>query len=251
MANIAAAAPLNNADAIRQALADPDGTDGEFSFIVIGDTRHGDAVHTGLLEQALAYDPVFVINTGDMVNNGTLDEWEHYRGLIADYPVPIIHVAGNHDIGKGRDNYRKLIGEFNWSFDYADCRFIGLDNSGGTFAQYDLDFASEALNTTRLTFVAFHKPPAVGRWKVHSMAAGKGGEEMLELIADANVCEVYLGHIHLYDEMQIGAVNYIISGGGGAGLYGHYDFGKAEYGFMVVHVKDGQCTSEWVKRDKG
>ncbi len=57
---------------------------------------------------------------------------------------------------------------------------------------------------------------------------------------------VFLGHIHLYDTMDIDGILYVISGGGGAPLYDNYGFGKAAYGFVLVQVKSTGISHRWV-----
>ncbi|MCD6118918.1 metallophosphoesterase [bacterium] len=249
----ASAVPLSVRENIHTIWADKTGLDGGFTFIVIGDTREGDKVHLKLLKQAEAYEPLFILNTGDYVSNGYQKEYEHYAGLVQSLRIPILNVVGNHDVAKETAAFDRHIGLRNWYFDYGNCRFISLDNATGGFSRETLDFARKYLHTDKTCFVAFHKPPAYDRWKVHSMdsdgSGGRGGE-MMELIASSNVALVFLGHIHLYDEMEIGGVPYVISGGGGAGLYKKYGFGKAEYGFVVVKVGPDGVSHEWIPLEK-
>jgi len=142
-------------------------------------------VYRGLLKQSLEYDPAFILHTGDMVNSGTAREFKHYAGLLQDIAVPVVHVAGNHEIRYGRSTYEKWFGACNWSFDYGGCRFIGLDNPGGRFGKRDFEFVKAHLDAQVPTFVLFHKPLPLGRWKVHSMesdGAGGRGTEMHKLL---------------------------------------------------------------------
>ena len=68
----------------------------------------------------------------------------------------------------------------------------------------------------------------------------------MDLIAAANVKAVFLGHIHLFDEMIIDGIPYIISAGGGAGLYKKFGFGKPEHGFVVARVSPDGFSYEWI-----
>jgi 3',5'-cyclic AMP phosphodiesterase CpdA len=201
------------------------------------------------LNKAKDFNPLFILNTGDMVDEGEPSEYETYRKLIALYDIPILHIPGNHDVHEGNADYRKFVGVTNWYFDYGSYRFIGLDNSAGRFDDESIAFAKKTLTQKKICLVAFHKPPAVERWKVHAMIddqnGGRGGEVM-KAIKNAGVPMVFLGHIHLYDEMDLDSVNYIISAGGGAKLYGKYHFGKPEYGFVLVQVRTGSISHRWV-----
>ena len=242
----ALAAPLSISENIGAIWADKNALSGELRFVVIGDSRSGDAVYEKLLQMSEQYNPLFIVNTGDMVPSGQKAEFDHYGDLLAGVAIPVIHVPGNHDVESGTANYRKYFGESNWYFDYGQYRFIGLDNSKGTFSNTTLAFAEKYLDTAKTAIVFFHKPPPEGRWKVHSMDGGAAWVKMKNLIADANAPYVIMGHIHLYDEMDVGEVKYIISAGGGAGLYGKYGFGRAEHGMLLVKMNTGGVSHEWI-----
>ena len=199
------------------------------------------------MNQARDFKPRFLVNTGDIVKSGQAAEFETYRKWIADFDIPILHIPGNHDIYHDRTNYRKFVGDCNWSFDYGPLRLVGLDNGDGRFNDEALEFAREKLTKEKVCLVAFHKPPAVGYWRIHAMTrdsrGGRGGEVM-KLIKDAACPMVFLGHIHLYDTMDIDGIPYVISGGGGAPLYDNYGFGKADYGFVLVQVRPTGISSD-------
>lgn len=74
-------------------------------FVVLGDGRASvdgvgpSAYWPGMLDEALALDPAFVVNTGDLVKNGdALEEWPAYLRSLPSWP-PMIAVRGNHDRG--------------------------------------------------------------------------------------------------------------------------------------------------------
>lgn len=74
-------------------------------FVVLGDGRAAvdgvgpSAYWAGILGEALALDPAFVINTGDLVKNGEDPaEWPPYLESLPPWP-PMIAVRGNHDRG--------------------------------------------------------------------------------------------------------------------------------------------------------
>jgi hypothetical protein len=169
----------------------------------------------------------------------------------------MVYVRGNHEViaADGEANYREFVGSEDWSFDFAGCRFIGLDNARRVFEQQTLDFLSQSLQSRqglRHTFVMFHVPPAVGRWAVHAMRTdekGGRGSEAIQLIEKSDVDAVFLGHIHLFDEMRIGSIPYFISGGAGSPLYTKYKFGRPEYGLLLVHVSSKTVSYTWVPLD--
>lgn len=242
---------ISNAANFTAAQQQPQGSDGDFNFIVIGDMRDGYATYLELLQQAQAYDPAFIVNTGDIVPHGNAIEFEQYAALLDSYDVPILSVPGNHDVSVGRVNYPLYFGAWEWRFDYDGIRIVGLDNANGKFSDADLGYAKDAFACSTSCFAAFHKPPLIERWKVHGMQPDDQGSNMtpmLDLIRETGVDAVFLGHIHIYDEMEISGIPWIISGGGGSPLAEQYGFGLPEFGFTVVHVHDGAFTYEWVKK---
>jgi len=243
------AVPLSLEENIKAVSADRVELSEGFDFIVLGDNRGNERIFKRLLDQAKAFRPLFLIHTGDLVTNGQAFEYEDYQKWIADFSIPILHIPGNHDVRHDPASYRRFVGENNWSFDLGRWRIIGLDNGEGKFRNETVEFARERLTKEKVCLVAFHKPPAVGRWKVHAMLndqkGGRGGEVM-QLIETAAGPMVFLGHIHLYDAMVIDGVQYVISGGGGAPLHENYGFGKAEYGFVWVQVRPEGISHRWV-----
>jgi predicted phosphodiesterase len=264
MAQYASLRNLINMRAIRAHHPDSKG----FTFIVLGDDRDSDDVYRKLLMQVNDYAaahtgaerPTFVLHTGDMVAHGTTEEWQRYASLRNSCTLPMVHVRGNHEIRAtgGASNYGRFVGNPMWVFDYGGCRFIGMDNSNGHFTPQSIsvlriylglpgaDGSQPVLPSMRRSFIVMHQPPYVGRWQVHAMRPDGLGDQLVQAAAEAHASAVFCGHIHLYDEMDVSGVPYIISGGAGAPLYGSYGFGKAEHGFVVVHVTPAQVSWDWV-----
>lgn len=243
------AVPLSLDQNIKAVLAKQETSSQGFDFVVIGDNRNGADVYFRLLNRAKSFKPLFILNTGDFVQEGQAFEYENYIKQIAPFDIPILHLSGNHDVLFGSETYRKYVGEPNWVFDLGGFRVIGLDNAAGKFTDRSVAFARENLTSQKICLVAFHIPPAVGRWSVHAMMddqkGGRGGEVM-HLIKEAKVPMVFMGHIHLYDEMDIEGTKYIISAGGGAKIHSKYNFGKAGFGFVLVRVRPTGITHQWV-----
>lgn len=239
------ATPLALKDNIEAVKANQPEPDKAFTFVVLGDSRDGAEVFGRLLNRAMTFEPLFILHTGDLVTEGRPSEYEDYAKRIAAFPIPILHVPGNHDARRGPDTYRNYVGDLNWYFDLGAYRIVGLDNAKGEFTRDAYAFARKNLTTRKVCFVAFHRPPAIGSWKAHAMKGDSA--EIMDLIKEAKVPMVFLGHIHLYDEMNINGTKYVIAAGGGAPLHGKYNFGKAEYGFLVVRVAPKGITHQWVR----
>jgi 3',5'-cyclic AMP phosphodiesterase CpdA len=248
----AGAVPLSLDQNIQAILAKKAEIEKGFDFVVLGDSRDGADVYARLLTRAGGLHPLFIIHTGDFVRNGSTVEYENYSKQIAGVDIPMVHLPGNHDLRTAQDIYRQYVGDPNWYFDLGDIRFIGLDNGNGKFTPEAVALARKTLTNQKTCLVAFHYPPAIGRWAVHAMAedqrGGQGGVVM-DLIKKAQAPLVFLGHIHLYDEMDIDGTQYVITAGGGARLYSKYNFGKPEYGFLLVQVRPQGITHRWVPLD--
>ncbi|HVN97546.1 MAG TPA: metallophosphoesterase [Syntrophorhabdaceae bacterium] len=245
----ALSAPLSLDENIKAIVAARANLQEGFDFVVTGDNRDGREVYNRILNRVRNLHPLFILHTGDLVATGRPVEYEEYAQQIASCDVPIVYVPGNHDVRSGANAYRKYVGEPNWYFDLNGIRIIGLDNATGVFSADTVAFARKTLTSEKICVVAFHMPPPVRRWSVHAMVGDRNKAhwgEVMDLIKGAKAPVVFLGHIHLFDEMDIDGTAYIISGGGGAPLYGQYHFGKPEYGFVVVRVRPGGITHEWI-----
>jgi 3',5'-cyclic AMP phosphodiesterase CpdA len=243
------AVPLSQEQNLRKIGQSPFDPAVGFNFVVVGDTRDGADVFNRLLAQAGDRHPLFILHSGDFVKKGTSSELESYALQIAAIPIPMVHVPGNHDINNGYDDYFHYVGEPNWFLDVGNIRLIGLDNSQGKFSPEALVMARKALTDQKICMVVFHHPPAIGRWSVHAMASDQNSgdtREVMELIKKAKSPLVFMGHIHLYDEMEIDGTHYIITAGGGAKLHKIYNFGKAEHGFLLVQVRPNGITHQWI-----
>ncbi|HEY45037.1 MAG TPA: hypothetical protein G4O11_13745, partial [Anaerolineae bacterium] len=73
----------------------------DFMFAVCGDSRGGDEIYLKILQQVGEDGAVFLVNTGDLVNYGRADEFQHFADLMSDFTIPFFPVAGNHDSPDG------------------------------------------------------------------------------------------------------------------------------------------------------
>ena len=205
--------------------------DGAFRFVVMGDNRGNYEVLRELIIGANQQHPAFMINTGDLVTHGGAREFRLFLAVIRQSHAPYFTVVGNHDVGReGLRNYRQIFGDENYSFDYAGCRFIALDNSLGHFPEERLQWLDHQLDTPLRKFVFLHKPPDIGKWGKAFDASPwhENARRFTALVGQHRVDRVFVGHIHAYGEKEIDGVRYVLSGGAGAPLdpsahaYFHY-----------------------------
>ena len=191
-------------------------------FAVAGDSRGGDAVYLEILSRAVEDGAVFFVNTGDLVNYGTEDEFQHFADLMSNFPIPFFPVAGNHDSKDGLlDEYLEYSGApaQHYSFDYGQGHFVVIDSHNGVLRNSELDWLEADLSSSDLPLkvVFLHHPPFDPDGTDHILL--HGNEEFMALVEEYGVSYVFTGHIHAYVEGFRNGVRYIITGGGGAPIY--------------------------------
>ena len=225
-----------------------------FRFIAMGDSRsqkdlwEAITVHIDRLEPK----PLFVINAGDVILNGTAEEFaDYYIPPLLKTDTPYFIAIGNHDTGGGGKAlaYKYLFGEqsLNYTFDLGKNRFIFLDNASQNRPWEEvLKMADQWLTETPKDYrkiVSAHMPPAtIEKWAYHSKGTA-GSKPFTDLMSKHQVDEVFLGHIHAYSTATLDGVPYTVTGGGGAGL--HMNFGPLG---SVHHYVICDVTPEGIKQ---
>jgi len=122
---------------------------------------------------ALAPRPDAVIVTGDLVDRGSVEEYQHLKTLLAALEIPYWLLIGNHD---GRETLREVFPEraelraaepfVQYATDIGPLRLIALDSmepgqSGGTLCAARLAWLAGQLDAARdrPVIVALHHPP--------------------------------------------------------------------------------------------
>jgi len=167
--------------------------------------------------------PEFVLVTGDIVNEGELEDFENRRNftkaqrILEEFEVPVYLVTGNHDVGgwdatpppdgTGRHNWWRFFGwpwlndppeaellyTQDYSFDYGPIHFVGLE----AYINYD-DYRWEIYGNT--SFI-----PSQLEWLAADLATSEAQTKVLfyhydfeeELDLEALEVDMALwGHIH-------------------------------------------------------
>lgn len=228
-----------------------------FRFVVMGDTRDGDAMFLYLMDLAATMQPAFIVDVGDLVRSGLEEQYRHYYDLIGHSKVPFISVVGNHEnvVAGGKGRFLEMFGPTDYFFDYAGARFIMLDNStegyGVTDAQ--LTWLEGALKTDNVKMVFMHGNPRTRLWAATGMSEEKNNAAFMNLVEKNNVAKVYFGHVHAYDRLRRGNTEYVMTGCAGAEpdpISGFYDrIGGGYYHFLLVEVRDGKVMDVLVEPD--
>ncbi len=220
----------------------------DFHFAVLGDTRTRHDMHQKVVNRIIDENPLFVVNTGDLVGNGNnIGDWEHFfdinKELIKN--IPYYTVLGNHE--QNSENYFNFFdmpgnGSY-YFFTVGDALFITLDMEGKNYdtpAYLDsegrekfwnnigkdyfekekqwLENVLELNKSAGYIFVFFHPT-----WYSIKKSRVKDAEIRRKFWGDVferhNVTAVLNGHDHYYHHARHGGVDYIVTAGGGAPLY--------------------------------
>ncbi len=237
--------------------------DGEFNFVAYGDTRTNYAKHGEIATAIQTHNPRFVINSGDLVEDGNnADMWKRFfttaRPMMAN--TVYLPVVGNHE-----HNTSYFAGIFPWtkgvgpvaddaySFIYGGVRMIFLNSTRNVDKQAEwlesyLKENSEGINWTVVTC---HYPPY--------SSGPHGGEKShqtkwVPIFEKYKVDIVFAGHDHFYERSEKNGVQYIVTGGGGAPLYNaevsanpYRVFSAKVYHYVLVNVKPDVMTIKMMK----
>ena len=137
-------------------------------FIFFCDTqRHYDETEYFVKAVNNRNDIDFVLHGGDITDFGMSKEYFWVHDIMKHLNVPYVALIGNHDIlGHGKDVYKKVYGDFNFSFQFRKTRFICLNTNALEFDYYtpvpDFDFMMRFMNDStniKRTIVVMHSPP--------------------------------------------------------------------------------------------
>lgn len=198
-------------------------------FVVYGDTRTNYDVHKEIVDKVITYKPSFILQTGDLVENSSIDAlWKKFdeitvpmRAQIAYYPA-----RGNHD-NKGGDGYEQRVtqpvlsgNKFYYSFEKETVRFIAIDTEqaitpGSDQYTWLVKEINDAKAKHRFIIPYFHKA-------IFSIGFHGSTESLRQILhplfLKSDIKLVFQGHDHLYYRTERDGITYITTGGGGAPL---------------------------------
>jgi predicted phosphodiesterase len=249
-------------------------TGGDFTFLVLGDSRGGGRAARALAGQMAARPADLILHAGDLTDNGTQAQLDTqffavYRDLLG--RVPVYPAPGNHDYAAGAlrpyvDSFYlpgdpqvaagsspEGLAERAYSFNWGNAHFVALDTNrryAPGSPQYTW-LARDLANTRQLwKFVFFHHPP---------YSTGSHGSDLnvrrslTPLFEKYGVDLVFAGHDHLYErsvplvrgKLAARGVIYVVTGGGGAALYlaGRSNFtAYSRSAYHLTRVEVHNCT---------
>jgi hypothetical protein len=211
------------------------------TFLVYGDSRSDPTTHAALVRAMATVPADFLVNTGDVVaEGGRAADWQAFfqveGPMLKDRALFLC--IGNHELydDEAAANFARYFGfrepheagEDAELAPYGTVRWSGVrffflngmhDWQKGQERQWlerELAHADDEAGLVWRIAVVHHGPWSSGP---HGGNAKLLSARVPELLAAHHVDLVLSGHDHIYERGQVGALKYLISGGGGAPLY--------------------------------
>jgi 3',5'-cyclic AMP phosphodiesterase CpdA len=205
-------------------------------FLVYGDTRSDPAAHTALVGALASIPSDFLVNTGDLVQDGaSATDWQSF--FDAESPLlcqrPIFACIGNHELynDAAGANFARYFGFVDNDLQVHPYGTVRIGSVRFFFLSGSYDWGSGSDRQWLEGALAAADDEAGVAWRIAVVHHGPwssgphGPNESLvearipELLAAHKIDLVLSGHDHIYERGNSGMVKYIISGGGGAPLY--------------------------------
>lgn len=162
--------------------------------------------------QALDCRPDVLLLSGDLVNDGTVAEYQRLRTLLGDLRMPLLLMPGNHDRRAalrqvfGDHGYLGSSGTMQYCHDVRGLRLIALDTvvegeESGSLDVTQLNWLERLLqgHPQRPVMIFMHHPPmATGFSRMDRIALAAPAAERLSRVIAAHpqVRAVCCGHVH-------------------------------------------------------
>lgn len=153
----------------------------------------------------------FIIHLGDITLSSNIREFQWYSDIVNRINIPVFTLIGNHDcLGNGKDIYKEMFGDNNFSFGYKGVKFILFDDVVWEKQIEDPDFgwlndALEGNENYNYVIPFAHIPPWDSQFSL--------GNELLYngIMEHFNVPVSIHGHGHSYSyDQRYGEVNYLM-----------------------------------------
>jgi predicted phosphodiesterase len=220
-----------------------------FTFAVIGDMENGrfpwqrifapKGAGTALMKMIHAGPSQFVMQLGDFVSKGNVDNYREFlRFLAKRVTLPVFPVIGNHDRSQPNGDadktlYDAVFGQKDFFFDHNGWRFIALDTSDRKLTPAQLAWLEQAIEGGPPSLIFTHVPPRYLHKRIKSYSPKgaeaealsmsgyftEGSEEFDRLMARGLVKRVYMGHIHAFGLAEKDGLRYVLTAGGGSPHY--------------------------------
>jgi predicted MPP superfamily phosphohydrolase len=209
-------------------------------IVIFGDSQRNENIQREVVQAILPFKPSVIFRVGDNVDNGNDPiQWK----LFNDINAPLLKTAdyfpalGNHEKDSPLyfDNFQFLKHKRWYSVEREGMHFIVLDSNS------DLNFGSDQYNwivsdlagikgDVKFRIAIFHHP--IFNVGFHEADAKNLKPILLPLFQKYGVCAVFSGHDHNYQRFKYKGIYFIVTGGGGAHLYGRFRTSRYLQKFM-------------------
>ena len=247
----ATSGPASRAGAFRTAPP----ADQPFRFVIYGDTRTNAQVHRQVAAAITGSGPDIVFHTGDLVGAGrNYGIWDtEFFAPAGDLLLgtPVVPVPGNHEYaGAGPPwffyFFDRPAHESWFALTCGNTRFLGLDTNvdyspGSPQREWLVqEFQSATYRSATWHIAIFHHPPFTSTTGHSDDTTVRN--QLVPLIEQYGMDAVFSGHSHAYERYLYNGIHYIVTGAGGAPLYGLAadaappvrQFGLSAYHYCVV-----------------
>lgn len=184
-------------------------------FGVMSDVHNDKKNLENLLKISKDRQEEFIILTGDLTNVGAKQELLAIRRIMDENGASYYAVPGNHDLWTGQkmktDIWGEVFGEDYTSFKKEDNKFILVNNGSwnGLGKEQRIWLDEEVKECRIIRCLVFMHMPLNHEFSVHIMGEDskvvtKEAEELVELLAENGVREIFTGHLHYSGDYGIG-----------------------------------------------
>jgi len=189
-----------------------------FSFVVLSDTHAYYRDLQDVIPYVNRYENLsFVLIAGDLTDLGLLKEYEKGNDLFKKFKVPYMTVIGNHDaLSNGKHIYREMYGEYNYSFEFNNVKFIFFNSNKQEFNENVPDF--DWLQNQLTDVAGFQHVIMMSHISImNSIFSDEKRTRFFELVSNSDVSLVINGHGHNYEYHEFpradgGKTIYLING---------------------------------------
>ena len=179
------------------------GKAGAFRFAILTDGHlfsHADHKFDAMLAKAvddcnsMSPAPDFVLYCGDIAQNGTVDQLEKGKKILAKLKMPLKVIPGEHDwyLDMGAA-WRGMFGPATWSFDHKGVHFIGMNS----ILVKDFWTGAKMTPLERMGVMEMLESPLAGPWGVQAEQLDWLKKDVKNLASDTPV--VTFTHSPLWD----------------------------------------------------
>ncbi|MFI5390367.1 MAG: metallophosphoesterase family protein [Bacteriovoracales bacterium] len=218
--------------------------DEEITFGFLGDTQKHPERHSLMSHEVERYPLSFVINLGDLVENGMIpSEWEDFFNSASPYSkkTPMVAAVGNHEFKKILGNYvptedqplpKYFKDYFRWegapelgfySIEFKQFTLVVFNSNLTIYSKEKLEkqwnWVEETLKKNFLenkrVILGMHHSP----FSSDEFYSGKEAviirDKLVPLLEKYKVKAVLTGHCHLYERSFVNGIHYIVTGPSG------------------------------------